>query len=367
MLWLAVHSKLSFFTLSKSAVFMSNYSFNQEMHRSDSSISSLSSKHSFAYCLLSCILLIATSTIVLRRQDLFSKKHHFLRQDFRLSLKPTEDVHNILERINATIDGSYESFRKIRAEVQAALTTHNLTDNGRSTSSSSIPAVLDVEALPDKEVTLRDAQLKVNYTKIMMSSKEVNMILRYVVNIRTYLEWGSGGSTSNFAQFASEKAFSIEHNKAWYEKMLPELSSHPLLTRLEYRLVHVPRGQKGWGQVHEFEEGTYIPFKDYVDEIERLKVANIDFVLIDGRARIDCAIKLLSFIRNDSIVVLHDSERLKPGYQSYGPIGEYYDVLDSVGGMGRQGVAVMRRKSKYAHLQNDHQVVQSILDKKYSI
>lgn len=222
-----------------------------------------------------------------------------------------------------------------------------------------------VRDLPAPEKALREAQMRVNYTSVWMSPMEVNMLLRYLVSTTTYLEWGSGGSTTNFAQFAKEKSFSIEHNLDWCTRMRDTIRAHPFLTRLDYRCKNVSRGYRGWG-TQSPEEGTYVSFQHYIDEIDHLGMTAFDFVLVDGRARVDCAIKALSYIRNDSVVALHDAERLwYTDNTTYRPVLEYYDMVDLVTGYKRQGLSVLRRKDSYYFLQGNHSAVQTILNRKY--
>ena len=127
----------------------------------------------------------------------------------------------------------------------------------------------------------------------------------------------------NLAPIAA-KAYSVEHNEAWCLEMealiekeqvllnviyiLSSLffennvsSSEFLLTisffqlDVRYKCVPVPLGHLGWNYV--FDEGTYTQFRDYVDAIDTFNIrhGSLDYVLIDGRARVSCAIKVFCF------------------------------------------------------------------------
>ncbi|KAI0564603.1 hypothetical protein FGB62_25g229 [Gracilaria domingensis] len=208
-----------------------------------------------------------------------------------------------------------------------------------------------------------EKQQHVNYHAIWMGDLEINLVLRYMDNVSTYLEWGSGGSTFNFPQFA-KRAYSIEHDQSWCAPMMNNISSHPELKHLRYDCVPIPRGTKGWGLEDPFEEGTYEVFKPYVDHISKLGEEMFDVVLIDGRARVDASIKALSYIGKDSVVILHDAERIRRNGAYWG-VSAYYDIIDFVGGLRRQGIAVLQRKPAYSHLQGDHTAVQNMLYRKY--
>lgn len=211
-------------------------------------------------------------------------------------------------------------------------------------------------------------KLLVNYSQIWMSSTEVNMVLRHLHKRETYLEWGSGGSTLNFARFVKKRAVSIEHDTSWCAKMRESLTTDEALLHIEYRCVPVNRGTKGWGLRHKFEEGTYQQFRPYVDEIDNVGEDRFDIVIVDGRARVPCAVKALSFLTADSVLVLHDANRMfnpRNKASDYSAIQNYYDTVDSVGGHRLQGIVILRRKDSLQHLEGNHEEVQKILNDKF--
>ena len=65
-----------------------------------------------------------------------------------------------------------------------------------------------------------------------------------------------------------------------------------------------------------------------------------DVVLIDGRARTDCAFKILHYIKYESIVFIHDYWKRS----RYQVITEYYDVIDSVQDT-LQTIVALKKKS----------------------
>lgn len=203
-----------------------------------------------------------------------------------------------------------------------------------------------------------------NLSNILMTRSEANVVLKYLRrDVHTYLEWGSGGSTVNFPQYASTRAVSIEHDKSWCDKMRESVKEQRGV-KVEMRCVPVKRGTKGWGLRSPFEEGNYLVFRSYIDEIDRLQQQSWDFVLIDGRARVDAAIKALSYLRNDSIVVLHDSWRMR---WKYGEVYDYYDVVEETLLMWNQGVAILKRKPAFAYVEEKPELVQGILNRKYHL
>ena len=73
----------------------------------------------------------------------------------------------------------------------------------------------------------------------------------------------------------------------------------------------------------------------YVNSIDKLSVTTLDMALVDGRFRIQCALKLLPYLTNDSVLVLHDFWIRKP----YHKVLEYYNVI----GYARSVVALRKK------------------------
>eukprot|EP00177_Eucheuma_denticulatum_P007938 GFKZ01014453.1.p1 GENE.GFKZ01014453.1~~GFKZ01014453.1.p1 ORF type:complete len:327 (+),score=31.09 GFKZ01014453.1:360-1340(+) len=214
---------------------------------------------------------------------------------------------------------------------------------------------------------------KVDFSKVWMGDLEITLALMHLRDIRTYLEWGSGGSTLNFAPFARDRVVSIEHDDSWCEKIRNETGRMAnLSSKIDYRCV--PKEQfprTGLDQAAYHWDGSYITFWKYVDEIVRVdEDARYDFVLVDGRARVDCAIRALSFLTSTSKLVLHDSSRIwdvqrgNNGY--YWPVQQYYKIIHFLGGEGKQGIAIMQRRAEYSGLEGKHDEVKQILLDKYN-
>jgi len=218
----------------------------------------------------------------------------------------------------------------------------------------------------------------VDLNGILMYASEVKLVHKYLRRgVKNYLEWGSGGSSFNFPQYVSGRVVSIEHDKEWCDKVKRGLNRTKNIyinsNRVEVRCVSVERGTGGWGVNSPFEEGSYPVFKEYIDEISKastvtkgrsIEFTKWDFVLIDGRARVDAAIKSLSFIGNNSVVVLHDSWRTR---WKYAEVFDYYNVVEESISFWSQGVVVMKRKPKFSYLEGRPFLVQKILDAKYNL
>jgi hypothetical protein len=150
-----------------------------------------------------------------------------------------------------------------------------------------------------------------------MHQREIEMILKSLSLDQGMLEWGAGGSTTLFSK-SVRSYYSIEHELHWYQRLASEVSKKNINVKLI--LVH-PNAQRTT-------PSRYEQFKDYVDAVSTLGVSYFDRVLIDGRARPECAKAVLPYIDKKSVVFIHDF--YMPGREYYRSVLDHYEVVDSI-------------------------------------
>lgn len=173
---------------------------------------------------------------------------------------------------------------------------------------------------------------------LWMTPPEARLIAAAMWPGMRYLEYGSGGSTRRFGRLASV-AYSVEHDARWCTQMAPTLRGTPI------RLVCVPvarapAGTAGWGARSPFDPANYTTFRPYVRAPDGLPPAAYDVVLIDGRARVACALYILRRLGRSSVVILHDANRKR-----YAPVADYYDELGRV--TSGKGAVVLRPRQRW--------------------
>ena len=147
-------------------------------------------------------------------------------------------------------------------------------------------------------------------SQVFMSEVEREIIRLHLNKSHTMLEYGSGYSTLYFSAFVAAY-YSVEHHRQWFSKIRSIIDRSPdgFSTIKNYTLVAVDPGYKGWPGG--FSEGNREQFDRYIRIIHSFQVKKFDRVLIDGRARVDCAFEVHPFLHRDSIVFVHDySNRL---------------------------------------------------------
>ncbi|CAF1293081.1 unnamed protein product [Adineta steineri] len=140
---------------------------------------------------------------------------------------------------------------------------------------------------------------------VYMSAEERNIIRLYLNKSHTMLEYGSGYSTLYFSQFVNAY-YSIEHNEQWYKTIKSLIDHSPIISSIikKYILIPIKPGYKGW--LDGYSDGNKIQFHDYINAVHSLNVNKFDRVLIDGRARVDCAFEIYSYLDKNSIIFVHD-------------------------------------------------------------
>ena len=152
-----------------------------------------------------------------------------------------------------------------------------------------------------------------------MSARERDVLLAHLLapRVRTYVEWGSGGSTELVAWLALSGhlapefvAHSIESSPEWMRRMLARssvLRRAQAKGKLHYH--HGDLGPTGWlGYPLRFspvrEPERALP---YVSLQSRGLGAEVDLALVDGRFRVACALEALKHLSQQrGRLLMHD-------------------------------------------------------------
>lgn len=169
----------------------------------------------------------------------------------------------------------------------------------------------------------------IDYSLQMMHRPEVDLLSSYLKPSDVYLEFGVGGSTVNFPPLVA-RAYAVEHDCAWAKSVAARLqtrSNASAYRRLRIKCVEIARGFRQWGTLSTYEHANYEQFREYVDVVDALREPRFDHVFIDGRARLACALKILPFLSNDSLVFIHD---FYVRTAQYSPVLAYYTEVARV-------------------------------------
>ncbi|WP_238550124.1 class I SAM-dependent methyltransferase [Desulfocurvibacter africanus] len=126
-------------------------------------------------------------------------------------------------------------------------------------------------------------------------------------------EWGSGHSTIFFAQ-RSAKLVSVEHKRKWFQKVSSKLAERDLCNVTYLFRPSGTESRSSQLRPTMLEELNFKPkpeFTAYCDTILDYPSESFDFVSVDGRARIECAINALGRLKPGGVLILDNSERSK--------------------------------------------------------
>jgi hypothetical protein len=166
---------------------------------------------------------------------------------------------------------------------------------------------------------------------ICMMPDEVDLLREASRKRRHIIEFGCGGSTILFLENEVEILDSVESDKIWAAKVCAEPNAATALRSGRFRMHHVDIGPtKAWG--HPVDDRLKASWPRYPRAIWRnLKSPAVDFVFLDGRFRVACALVALLQIKVPALIAVHDFWfRLK----AYGEILEFLDVVHRAKSLG---------------------------------
>jgi hypothetical protein len=176
---------------------------------------------------------------------------------------------------------------------------------------------------------------KFNSFKPLMHEHEYRFIEKYINKNDVLLEWGAGNSTLYFSDFVS-KVISLEHDVDYYNQIKKCIDAY-CVSNVELHYVAPTIKNKNVSR--------YEQLKDY---IEYPITQNFKFnkILIDGRARKECAMFINNYLSNEDIVFIHDfNSNAVEGYVDenyHNTILEKYEIID-IEKRG-QGIVALKKK-----------------------
>jgi len=208
----------------------------------------------------------------------------------------------------------------------------------------------------EEGAAVRCEDVPTSYESPMMFPEEFEFVVKLLANLKpdTYLEWGTGMSTSFYPLLASGTVIAIDGYPPWCRRVGSEPRVRCMAEREGRLIFHCPElaGADGHTRLDLRAVGKLPPNVSdadvvsamgmYVDSVVRAAhdagVDKFDAALVDGRFRMQCALRLLPYLRDDSVLIMHDFwVRLK----AYEVVLDYYYVI----GYARSVVALKKKRS----------------------
>lgn len=141
--------------------------------------------------------------------------------------------------------------------------------------------------------------------ELLMTEAEPSYIFSRVPENGTLVEWGCGGSTVFFLDNLKENQYfiTIEHNKAWYDKMVDRVKDHPNKDR--HVFLFIPPHEIPNNYYARPEEEMPCGLGEYIcPDMDIITTA--DVFLVDGIARGPIAAFLSRKVKSGAEVIIHD-------------------------------------------------------------
>lgn len=127
-------------------------------------------------------------------------------------------------------------------------------------------------------------------------------------------EYGSGNSTIFLGRHLKHLT-SVEHQKEWYQIVQTRLKEFGI-SNVDYHLIPPLQSDHsaGYSFYREFnltESDFQIrkEYHDYFSFIQKYPASHFDFILVDGRARVECALLAIPRLKPGGLFVLDNSDR----------------------------------------------------------
>ncbi len=128
------------------------------------------------------------------------------------------------------------------------------------------------------------------------------------------MEYGSGSSTLFLAARANE-VNSVEHDQNWYQRVKEQLQE-PNLDHVKLHFIPPIKPETNQDVANRYKQLYNNPnhnYENYINFIYNFPDSYFDVVLVDGRARTECALAAMPKLKSGGILILDNSER--PRYQ----------------------------------------------------
>lgn len=181
-------------------------------------------------------------------------------------------------------------------------------------------------------------EFSISKENVWMDDCEIDLINVNLNLTKTMLEWGCGSSTLYFSQFVKE-LHSIENDKTWYNKIYAEARENNLDNVHLHYVETKPRPKENYNQ------STYDLYANYIDMPDKIGL-KYDVVLLDGRARRLCALKIMPFLNEHGVLIVHDYS-IRPQYHC---IEDYFNKEDEISDTP-QTVATFTLKPNWQEIQ----------------
>ena len=151
---------------------------------------------------------------------------------------------------------------------------------------------------------------------------DTKMFYRYLKQIHTYFEYGSGGSTYQASILNNiKKIYSVESDIQWQTKLKNTITN----PNIDYIFNEMDTQPNTWGRPGKYAtELQKINYSNQITKLSKEEQASIDLVFMDGRFRVACCLKCYDIIKDDCLIAFDDFLN-RPQYHI---VLDYFDIIE---------------------------------------
>jgi hypothetical protein len=156
----------------------------------------------------------------------------------------------------------------------------------------------------------------------LLKKNDKKLFYDYLDKAKIYFEYGSGGSTYQANSRSNiQKIYSVESDKEWHNKLKNIIKTN----KVQYIYNEMNTLPNSWGYPGDnCSDLEKINYSDQIKKLSKEEQNNIDLVLIDGRFRVACCLKLFDIVNNDCVIIFDDFFPRK----NYNIVLNYYNIID---------------------------------------
>lgn len=156
--------------------------------------------------------------------------------------------------------------------------------------------------------------------------KDKKLFYKYLKRCTNYFEFGSGGSTYQaFIRSNVKHIYSVESDQEWQNKLKSNDTIRSNIDKITFIFIDIDAQPNTWG--YPGENSTYADWIKYSRALIDLdpKISkSIDYIMIDGRFRVACALNCFKVISPKTQIAFDDFlDR-----DHYHIILDYYDIVE---------------------------------------
>tara|TARA_B110000483_G_C17976613_1_gene458033 strand:- start:183 stop:788 length:606 start_codon:yes stop_codon:yes gene_type:complete len=168
----------------------------------------------------------------------------------------------------------------------------------------------------------------------LFKKNDINLFNKYINQSKVYFEYGCGGSTYLASLCDNiQKIYTVESDIEWLNKVKFNINIKKDITYIYNEMDTKPNTYGIPGK-----NATDIQKIEYSNKFIRTLPNNVDTILIDGRFRVACVLKLYPYINKNTIIIFDDF--LDRSYY-HNIILNYFNLIDYT---SDKSMAVLQKK-----------------------